>query len=364
MIPVVKPFLPPKEEYLEYISGIWKRNWLTNMGPLSNELELKISEYLKVKNLLYVNNGTIGLQMAIKALELKGDIITTPFSFVATTSSIVWEGCKPIFVDICSKSLNIDAAKIEEKITENTCAILATHVYGNPCDVYLINEIANKYGLKVIYDAAHAFGVKVGGESIFKFGDIAVCSLHATKLYHSIEGGFVVCNSDLLFKKLTSMRNFGFETVESFSELGINAKNSEFHSAMGLANLTHIGGVFDKRKTIFERYNKKLSTLNARRPKWFRNSENNYAYYPLIFEKEKQLNRTIDFLNKYEVFTRRYFYPSLASSLPYVERKELQITDEICEKILCLPFYTDLSIEEVDLISSLILKVQNDEFSL
>ncbi|GAE63812.1 putative aminotransferase [Chryseobacterium indologenes NBRC 14944] len=192
MIPVTKPFLPPKEEYNAYLEGIWKRNWLTNMGPLASQLEMELKKYLKVNHLLFVTNGTIAIQMAIKALEITGEIITTPFSFIATTSTIVWEGCTPVFVDIDSKSLCIDPNKIEQAITENTQAILATHVYGNPCDVEAIEIIAKKYNLKVIYDAAHAFGVKLNGKSIFEYGDISTCSLHATKLYHTVEGGLII----------------------------------------------------------------------------------------------------------------------------------------------------------------------------
>src|SRR5690554_5103403 len=192
MIPVTKPFLPPIEEFKKYVDDIWQRQWLTNMGPLASDLEMKLKNHLGVKHLLFVTNGTIALQMAIKALDLKGEIITTPFSFVATTSSIVWEGCTPVFVDIDQESFNIDADKIEAAVTEHTSAILATHVYGNPCDVEAIEAIAKKHRLKVIYDGAHAFGVRINGRSIFEYGDISTCSLHATKLFHSGEGGLVV----------------------------------------------------------------------------------------------------------------------------------------------------------------------------
>lgn len=192
MIPITQPFLPPQEEYEKYLDGIWKRNWLTNMGPLASQLEMELKDHLKLKHLLFVTNGTVAIQMAIKALEISGEVITTPFSFVATTSSLVWEGCSPVFVDIDAKTLCIDANKIEEAITDKTTAILATHVYGNPCDVLQIEAIAKKHNLKVIYDAAHAFGVEINGKSIFEYGDISTCSLHATKLYHTIEGGLVI----------------------------------------------------------------------------------------------------------------------------------------------------------------------------
>lgn len=360
MILVNKPFLPPQEIYQSYLDSIWKRQWLTNMGPLSNDLELKLKEHLKVNHLLFVTNGTIAIQMAIKALDLKGEIITTPFSFIATTSSIVWENCKPIFVDIDENSLNIDATKIEEAITENTSAILATHVYGNPCDVDTIEKIAKKYNLKVIYDAAHAFGVEIEGKSIFEYGDISTCSLHATKLYHSVEGGLVITKNPEILKKLAYIRNFGFDGPEKFAELGINGKNSEFHAAMGLANLHFIEEVSKKRKELTLRFDEKLSSLKARRPIWHPQSENNYAYYPIVFESEELLLKCIKELQMHEVFTRRYFYPSLSTSVPYVEHKQFPITDNISKRVLCLPLYYDLTFEEVDLIARLLLRAQNN----
>ncbi|ACU06803.1 DegT/DnrJ/EryC1/StrS aminotransferase [Flavobacteriaceae bacterium 3519-10] len=360
MIPVTKPFLPPQQIYQSYLEGIWKRQWLTNMGPLSSDLEMKLKDHLKVNHLLFVTNGTVALQLAIKALELKGEIITTPFSFVATTSSIVWEGCTPIFVDIDEQSLNIDPEKIEAAITENTSAILATHVYGNPCDVERIEEIAVKHNLKVIYDAAHAFGVEINGKSIFEYGDVSTCSLHATKLYHSVEGGLIVTKDSSLLRKLALMRNFGFSGPESFSELGINGKNSEFHAAMGLVNLNYMELIHNKRKELCERYDFRLRNLKAIRPHWHGSSRNNYAYYPVIFESGELLLKCVEFLKINEIFTRRYFYPSLAQSLPYVSPQELPITAAISDKVLCLPLFVDLTLEEVDLISRLILRMQNN----
>src|SRR5690606_18072879 len=221
MIPVTKPFLPPQEEYEKYLDGIWKREWLTNNGPLVNELELQLKEYLGLKHILYVSNGTIALQMAIKALELKGEIITTQFSFVATTSSIVWEGCKPVFVDIDQATLNIDPSKIEAAITSETSGILATHVYGNPCDIEAIQAIADKHGLKVIYDAAHCFGTKYKGRSVFEYGDISTTSFHATKLFHTIEGGAVFTKDPEVLKKLSFLRNFGHNGPEKYEGVGI-----------------------------------------------------------------------------------------------------------------------------------------------
>lgn len=361
MIPVTKPFLPPQAIYQSYLDGIWKRQWLTNMGPLANDLELKLKDTLKVKHLLFVTNGTVALQMAIKALDLKGEIITTPFSFVATTSTIVWENCKPIFVDIDPDSLNINANKIEAAITSKTSAILATHVYGNPCDVGKIEEIAKKHNLKVIYDAAHAFGVEIKGKSIFEFGDISTCSLHATKLYHSGEGGLIITKDPELLKKLAYIRNFGFDGPENFAELGLNGKNSEFHAAMGLANLKYLTLIHQKRKELTLRYDEKLKNFKAYRPEWKNGSENNFSYYPIVFESEELMLKCIVHLKSHEIFTRRYFYPSLATSLPYVDNAAyLPLTEDIAKRVLCLPLYYDLTIEEVDLICRHLLRIQNN----
>ncbi len=360
MIPVTKPFLPPEEKYQQYINGIWKRQWLTNMGPLASNLELKLKSHLDVSHLLFVTNGTVAIQMAIKALGITGEIITTPFSFVATTSTIVWEGCKPIFVDIDKENLTIDVTKIEAAITENTQAILATHVYGNPCDVIEIERIAAKHNLKVIYDGAHAFGVKVNGKSIFEYGDISTCSLHATKLYHSIEGGLIITKEAELLKKLASIRNFGISGHHSFSELGLNGKNSEFHAAMGLVNLDYIEAIHNKRKLLTEYYDTNLKNLKAYKPQWYANSSLNYAYYPIVLESEELLLKIKDKLDSNEIFTRRYFYPSLANALPYLEPKNFEITDEVSKRVLCLPLYYDLTIEEIELICRLMLRMQEE----
>lgn len=356
MIPVTKPFLPPKEEYLKYIDKIWETNWLTNMGPLSNELEVRLKEHLGVSHLFFLTNGTIALQIAIKALDLKGEIITTPFSFVATTSSIVWEGCTPVFVDIDKDSLNIDADKIEEAITDKTSAILATHVYGNVCEIEKIEAIAKKHNLKVIYDGAHAFDVQYKGKSIFEYGDISITSLHATKLYHSGEGGLIMCNDNNLAQKIKYIRNFGISGFDSFAELGINGKNSEFHAAMGLTNLKYIDQIHQKRKVLAKAYDVALKNTELTLPKWNEFGTKNYAYYPVLFKNEETLLATVDLLNSKNIQTRRYFYPSLATALPYLEKKEMPITDVISKRILCLPFYYDLSEEEVQKIGVLLNK--------
>jgi dTDP-4-amino-4,6-dideoxygalactose transaminase len=353
VIPVTKPFLPPIEEYRKYIADIWQRQWLTNNGPLVNELEIQLKQYLELDHLLYVSNGTIALQIAIKALDLRGEIITTPFSYVATTSSIVWEGCKPVFVDIDQATLNIDANKIEKAITSETTAIIATHVFGNPCEIERIESIAQKHNLKVIYDAAHAFGTKYRGKSIFAFGDISTSSFHATKLFHTIEGGMVSTNCPNLLQKMSYMRNFGHDGPDKFNGVGINGKNSEFHAAMGLCNLPEMKGILNKRKEQHMYYCELLSELKIKLQVHLNNSEVNFAYYPVIFENEKVLLAVKEVLEKYEIYPRRYFYPSL-SKLNYVDSNTTPISDEIAASILCLPLYHDLSKEEQNMIAKII----------
>ncbi|MBJ6119785.1 DegT/DnrJ/EryC1/StrS family aminotransferase [Pontibacter sp. BT310] len=359
MIPVTKPFLPPKEEYDYYVNGIWKRQWLTNNGPLVNELELKLKEYLDLKHLLYVTNGTIAIQLAIKALNIKGEIITTPFSYVATTSSIVWEGCEPVFVDINKDTLNIDPDKIEDAITPRTSAILATHVFGNPCEIDAIQNMANKYGLKVIYDAAHCFGVLYKNRSIFEFGDICTTSFHATKLFHTIEGGAIFTKDADLLRILAMQRNFGHAGPENFEGLGINGKNSEFHAAMGLVNLPYINDIIKRRMDLCNHYDSRLKGIHKARPTLNSDCLYNYAYYPILLNSEEVLNQFIEKLNAHWIYPRRYFYPSL-NTLPYVKRQAVPIADDIAKRILCLPLYHDLSFEEIDMIARILLRVQNN----
>jgi dTDP-4-amino-4,6-dideoxygalactose transaminase len=360
MIPVTKPFLPPIEEYEQYLRDIWKRNWLTNNGPLVNELELKLKEFLDIKHLLYVTNGTIALQLAIKALELKGKIITTPFSYVATTSSIVWEGCEPLFVDIDRETCNIDPKKIEEAITPDTVAILATHVYGNPCDVEQIDKIAKAKNLKVIYDGAHAFGVKVKGKSIFEFGDISTCSFHATKLFHTVEGGAVITKDPDLLKKMAYLRNFGHDGPERFAELGINGKNSELHAAMGLVNLKYVDKIIATRKELSLHYDRFLKTFQGVKPRMADETDYNYAYYPLVFNSEKLLHAVEETLTQNWIYPRRYFFPSL-EDLPYIHPgSRCAVTDDIAKRVLCLPLFDTLTPEEIDMVFRIILRVQNN----
>jgi dTDP-4-amino-4,6-dideoxygalactose transaminase len=355
MIPVTKPFLPPIEEYTAYTKGIWERNWLTNNGPLVKELELRLKQYLDLEHLLFLANGTIALQIAIKALELKGEIITTPFSYIATTSSIIWEGCTPIFADITPDTLNINPAKIEEAITSETSAILATHVYGNPCDIDAIQKIANKCELKVIYDAAHCFGTLYKGKSVFAYGDVSVTSFHATKLFHTIEGGAVFTQHPSLLKRMAFMRNFGHNGPEDFAEVGINGKNSEFHAAMGLVNLNYIGEILNRRKILSEYYNQCLKGLEIRQPLTEKNATFNYSYYPLIFNSEQQAVEKFCALHAEGISPRRYFYPAL-NSLRFVKHGTTPVADDISRRVLCLPLYHEMTEDDVKLISKVLLK--------
>lgn len=359
MINVTRPFTPPIEEYQKYVSEIWKRNWLTNNGPLVNELELKLKEYLSLKHLLYVSNGTIALQMAIKALGIEGEIITTPFSFVATTASIVWEGCTPVFVDVDPNSFNIDPKKIEAAITDKTTAILATHVYGNPCDIAAIGKIAKKHNLKVIYDAAHCFGTLYKGQSVLNYGDISTISFHATKLYHTTEGGAIVTKDPEVLLRLVKMRNFGHAGPETFDGIGINGKNSEFHAAMGLCNLKYADHILEKRKTDYDFYNTWLNKLNLQIPKIDKEATFNYAYYPIVFETEEDCLAVFKALEGNKIFARRYFYPVL-SSLEYVEQQEMPVAESIAKRVLCLPLFEQLSKAEIDMICRIVLRTLNN----
>jgi dTDP-4-amino-4,6-dideoxygalactose transaminase len=354
MIPVTKPFLPPRADYDRYLEGIWERNWLTNNGPLVNELELRLKEHLGLNHLLFVSNGTIALQLAIKALGLKGEIITTPFSYVATTTSIVWEGCSPVFVDILPDKLTINPDLIEAAITPNTSAILATHVYGIPCEVEKIQKIADKYGLKVIYDGAHAFGVKVKGKSIFEYGDISTCSFHATKIFHTIEGGAVFTKDPELLKRMA----FGHDGFEKFNGIGINAKNSEFHAAMGLAILPHIEDIQKRKREQSLFYKGLLKGLKVTYPFTDRVENYNYSYFPVIFPDVAQLIKSMKFLEDNGIGSRRYFYPGL-NNLDYT-KDICPVSDSISEKVLCLPLYYIMSKEEQRMIARILLRIQNN----
>lgn len=352
-IPVTKPFLPPIADYQALVAGIWQRQWLTNHGPLVSELEMKLKDHLGLEHLLFLANGTVALQVAIRACGLQGEVITTPFSYVATTSSIVWEHCQPVMVDIDPGTLNIDPAGIEAAITPRTTGILATHVFGNPCRVEEIEAIARRHQLKVIYDAAHAFGTLYKGRSLLAHGDVSTCSFHATKLFHTIEGGLVVSPEPETLRRMALLRNFGHSSQTEFDGIGINGKNSEFHAAMGLCNLPHVPNILEQREALSQRYRSNLHDSGLRFQQIEANTRYNHAYFPAIFPSEDALDETLAALNQHTIFPRRYFYPSL-STLDYVGTQHTPIADDISRRVLCLPMYHTLSLEEVDLVSRLI----------
>ena len=353
MINVTQTYLPPQEEYQAILKRAWDAKWLTNRGQLVLELEDKLKRYLDVPNLTLTTNGTLPIQIAIKALGLKGEIITTPFSYIATTSSIVWENCKPAFVDINAEYLTIDETKIEAAITPKTSAILATHVFGNPCNVELIENIAKKYNLKVIYDAAHCFGVKYKGKSIFNYGDVSTCSFHATKIFHTGEGGCWVTNNKELQDKLFNHHNFGHAGPEAFQGIGTNAKMSELQAAMGLAVYNHLDEIFKARKIEVENYQNLLKDSKIQQLKIREGTEWNYHYFPVIFESENELLKAKVRLNNENIFPRRYFYPSL-NTIEYVNGNECPISEDVSKRILCLPLFVELSEEKVHQIASLL----------
>ncbi|MFL1606247.1 DegT/DnrJ/EryC1/StrS family aminotransferase [Riemerella anatipestifer] len=355
MLNVTKTYLPPIEEYMSFVQRAYDKAWLTNRGELVLELEKKLKEYLNIKNIILTTNGTLPIQIAIKALNLKGEIITTPFSYVATTSSIVWENCKPVFVDIEPDYLTIDPLKIESAITSDTTAILATHVFGNPCDVEAIDKIAKRYGLRVVYDAAHAFGVTYKGESLFGYGDVSTCSFHATKIFHCGEGGCMIANDEELMHRLFYRHNFGHETPTSFYDVGINAKMSELQAAMGLAVYNHYDKILNGRKRAVDLYLSLLEDIEVEVLEIRENTEWNYHYFPVVFRTEEELLRVQKEMNNKNIFPRRYFYPSL-NTLNYVDYVPAPISESISRRVLCLPLFDSITKSEIEKVCQIIIK--------
>lgn len=352
---VTKSYMPPLEEYMEYINKVFDNAQLTNGGPIVNKLEAELRDYLKVDNIQYVTNGTIALQLALRALDIQdGEVITTPFSYVATTSAIMWEKLKPVYVDIEPDNFTIDPKKIEEKITSKTKAIMPVHVFGYACDVEAIQKIADKHDLKVIYDAAHTFASIYKGKSLASYGDISTLSFHATKLFHTVEGGACIIKDETVKKELDLMKRFGHNGDEHYC-LGINAKQSEMHAAMGLSILPHISEIIDKRKQICNLYDSLLQGFVGR-PKVQRDLEYNYSYYPVVFKSESELLKVFEALNKEEIYPRRYFYPSL-NMLPYHnDYHACPVSEDIAQRIACLPLYPSLDLDDVQRIANIIIK--------
>lgn len=356
MITVTKTFLPPIAEYNKQVQRIWDNQWLTNRGELVLELEDKLKAYLKVNHILVTNNGTVPIQIALKLLGNGGEIITTPFSYVATTASIVWENCIPVFVDIHPEYLTIDETKIEAAITHKTKAILATHVFGNPCNIEVIETIAKKHNLKVIYDAAHCFGVEYNNKSIFEYGDVSTCSFHATKLFHTGEGGAIFSNDTNLQHQLFYTHNFGHNGALAFHGLGINGKISELQAAMGLAVFPYMETIVMERKKVVDYYNQHLNFSKLKSLKIRENTSWNYSYYPIIFENEAQLLKVEKELNDNQIFPRRYFYPSL-NTIEYTNGMAMPISESVASRIMCLPLYVGL---DTKILEKIIAKINTN----
>lgn len=347
MILVTKPFFPPIEDYQKQVQRIWDNQWLTNNGKLYKELSQKLQDHLGVNQIIPMTNGTLPMQIALNAYGKGGEVITTPFSYVATTACIVWEKCTPVFVDIHPEYLTIDETKIEAVITERTTAILATHVFGNPCHVEAIEAIAKKNNLKVIYDAAHCFGVNYKGHSIFNYGDVSTCSFHATKLFHTGEGGALFCQDEETRQEMFYRHNFGHDGPEKYHGLGINARMSELQAAMGLSLLPCMDQITFERKRVCDYYDLHLDFSKLSKLKIRDHTDWNYAYYPVIFKSEAQLLETMQTLAAHSIHPRRYFYPSL-EELPYVNSEvKCTIAKDIADRVICLPLYT--SIKNLDL---------------
>lgn len=347
VINVTKTYLPDRTKLDKYIDKIYSTAWVTNNGQLVKELTTRLEEYLGVQNLLLVTNGTLALQIAYKALGVNGQAITTPFSFVATTSSLVWEGIEPIFVDIDPETFCIDPSKIEDAITPKTTAIVPVHVFGNACDVEKIENIAQKYGLKTIYDGAHAFGVQYNGESLLSYGDATILSFHATKLFHTIEGGAIIFKNKEDYERAKLMINFGIDGPDSVIELGINAKMNEFQAAMGLCVLDEIDTILEQRSEIWSHYENALKDRVQLQKRNFQCS-NNYSYFPVLFENEEKLIEVKNDMNAAGINPRRYFYPSL-DTLRYLQPHALQtVSRKIASRVMCLPIYPGLALNKIE----------------
>jgi len=354
---VTQPFLPPLEEFQEYLKQIWESKWLTNNGKFHQELEKALCEYLGVKYISLFSNGTLALITALQELRITGEVITTPYSFVATTHSLWWNNIKPVFVDIEPETLNIDPDKIEAAITPNTTAIMPVHVYGNPCNVQRIKKIADTYGLKVIYDAAHTFGVTINNNSVLNFGDLSVMSFHATKVYNTFEGGAIVCHDEATKKRIDNLKNFGFINETTVVAPGINAKMNEVQAAMGLIQLKYIDANIEKRKQITELYREKLIGINGLvflddMP----NVKHCYSYFPILIDKDKfgkTRDELYEKLKEKNIFGRRYFYPLISQFPTYkgldsAQPGKLPVAEKITEQVICLPIYSNLSFGDVE----------------
>lgn len=359
---VTKPILPELDRYSQLLKQIWETKNLTNMGPMHEKLVEELEQYLKIQNVTLFSNGHLALDCAIRALDLKGEVITTPFTFVSTTHAISMNNLTPVFCDIKMSDYTMDESKIEALINEKTCAIVPVHVYGHPCNVEKIQEIADKYGLPVIYDAAHAFGVEINGKGIASFGNLAMFSFHATKVFNTIEGGAVAYNDEKYKTKLNLLKNFGIRGPENVDLIGLNAKMNELQAAMGLANLEILGQKLENRKQIDTVYKNRLSSIPGLRfVELPENITYNYAYLPVLVD-ETQFKKTRDelytMLTEYNVFARKYFYPLITNTVPYAEAKaDVPVAQYVSDRILCLPIFGDMRVDEAEQVCDIIKEI-------
>ena len=356
-VPVSRPVLPPLEEFVQRLEGVWASAWLTNNGPCVQELERALAHELQVPHVVLVANGTLALQLAIRALGFRDSVVTTAFSFVATASSLVWEGCRPIFVDVEPDYFTIDPAAVDAAIGPETRGILATHVYGNPCDVEALEKIATKHGLPILYDAAHTFGATYRGRPVAAFGDAATLSFHATKIFHTVEGGAVVTADPNLAERVRRQRAFGEARPMEYQQVGINAKLSEVHAAMGLCLLPRVPEFIAARKAVAEAYDRGLASAGAlvTRPRIRPGTTWNYAYYPVLLQDGEAVHRVQERLRREKVDSRRYFYPSL-SDLPYVTANTTPVSRTAADRALCLPLWAGLETSRAEAIAGLVLE--------
>lgn len=350
-----RPFLPSREQFDALVDGIWERNWLTNNGPLVQEFEAKTASYLKVPALSAVGNGTLALQLAYRALGIRGEVVTTPFTYIATSSSLIWEGSQPVFADIDRDTFTVSVSALKSCITDKTQALCFTHVFGNPCDVEAIEAIAKRAGIPVIYDAAHAFGVTYKGKGLLSYGDAATISFHATKLFHTVEGGGIVTGSDALRDKVNWMRGFGHDGPDRYHGVGINAKMSEMHAAMGLANFGHVNAILESRRANADGYRAQLGGQRGLSFQQIRaETEPNDAYFPVLFDSETTALRVKQALAEHHIFARRYFYPSLDTLEGIGMAGHCPVSRDVAASILCLPTYHDLSPDTITRICEIV----------
>lgn len=349
IIPVTKPFLAPLEEYHAYLEKVWDSQYITNNGPFVRLLEQKLQDTLQLDHLLTTSSGTSALQIAIQALDLQGDIITTAFSWIATVSAIKLEGCEPVFCDIDPNTLNIDPDKIEALITDKTVAIMPVHVFGNPCDIEAIEAIAKKHGLKVIYDGAHAIGSQYKGRSLLSYGDIAITSLHATKVLNSGEGGACITAHPELAQRIERIRCFGYDVHNTIVENGMNGKMSELHATLGLANLNYLTDILEARQQSYHIYKDALRDIHHLRFQTLIGNIN-HAYFPVIFDNEAIALKIKSALEEKNILPRRYFYPSLDTVAYLNAKQQCPISQDISARILCLPLFYGMTSDEQTLV--------------